>query len=728
MRHHSSSPMTRDLCERNGFKRSSRGVLLALISAAFAQSALANSGRVDFTMGSVTVTNGGGKVSPLAKGEEVRSGDKIVSGSDGRAQIRFSDGAYVSVQPNSEFDIKEYRFDGKTDGSESAVFALFKGALRTVTGLVGRVNRSKYQITTPTATIGIRGTGGVITVSNDGSTLVRGTSGVWTLSNNGGTLEIPAGTSGFAGANQNVPPAKTSDNPTVPPPEPVAPQLPVTVVQGEERTATGANAVFTTVLPNGPGYAIGNVSSLVGQVDPNTIIPADATFDNKGLTQFTFNGGARTVVFAGTLMEPGSNGTLAWGRWTGDLIDTSSSGVKTLTFGPNQGFHYVTGIPTAAASLPGTGIFTYDLLPGGATSPTFANGADAPGVLNTASLTGNFLSGDLSAHLVAAGAGLTFDGIAVNAKSTIGLPFSLSGTYTTSGCGLRTGCQLSVEGFFAGADAAFAGITYNFANTAQGSDLSGAAALGRTALVPSLLVSGAGFAAATVFDVCGDACNNADVSSTTTAVFDGAGQMTQFDLTGDATPTFNGTYALGANGANADFGTDGILAWGRWTGDITKDGAPFITYPDDSGLHYVTGTPTPVSSLPGTNSFTYNLIGATRPTYATTTGGIAQPGTLNSATLTGNFSSASVAVSLGAVDGNGATFNVAGATGSMNKATDGAPFTATGGTVSGTGCCVCSFNVSGFFAGVGATHAGISYVFSPSNAGPAFTGAAALKR
>jgi hypothetical protein len=80
------------------------GMLLALISAAFAGSALANSGRVDFTIGSVNVTNADGRVQPLAKGTEVKSGDKITSGADGRTQIRFSDGA-VTGSVNNVFNL-----------------------------------------------------------------------------------------------------------------------------------------------------------------------------------------------------------------------------------------------------------------------------------------------------------------------------------------------------------------------------------------------------------------------------------------------------------------------------------------------------------------------------------------------------------------------------------------------------------------------------------------------
>ena len=128
-------------------------------------------------------------------GTELDNGDTVRT-ADGRAQIRFTDGAYVSLQPNTEFAIKDYRYDGRNDGSERGFFALAKGAMRTVTGFVGRVNRNRYQITTPTATVGIRGTGGVIQVLNDGSTLVIGTSGIWSLTNPAGSIDVPAGISG----------------------------------------------------------------------------------------------------------------------------------------------------------------------------------------------------------------------------------------------------------------------------------------------------------------------------------------------------------------------------------------------------------------------------------------------------------------------------------------------------------------------------------------------------
>ncbi len=457
------------------FKLNSRGALLAMVSAALANPALANTGRVDFATGNVNVTHGDGRVQPLNKGAELRSGDKVVTGVDGRAQVRFSDGAYVSLQPNTEFDIREYRYDGRTDGTESAVFSLFKGALRTVTGLVGRVNRSKYQITTPTATIGIRGTGGLISVGADGSTLVTGTSGVWSLSNNGGTLDIPAGTAGFAGVNRNVAPQPSNQGPVVPPPQPTTTQDSTVFVQGNNVTAGGAPAGL--VLVSGPGYAIVDAKS-IGTGAVGSSASSNAVFDANGaLTQFDIGGAAPTVVAlaSGAQNEFGTNGILAWSRWTGNVTTTVGAGAPTTqTFGPNQGLHTVAGIPTAPASMPTSGVFTYNMI--GATSPTAANGLFAPGTLNSASLVGNFTTGSLSVNLDATVGGLSFIGTVSTGINNV---FSASGL-TTSGTGCAvSGCTMSVSGFFAGTGATHAGVTYNFSGNLTVGDVSGAAALQR---------------------------------------------------------------------------------------------------------------------------------------------------------------------------------------------------------------------------------------------------------
>src|SRR5258708_16270703 len=232
------------------FKQTCTRLLAALVSAACAGETSAAAGRVDFASGGATVAGPDGRQRPLAKGADLDKGDTVRTDAIGRAQIRFSDGAYVSLQPNTEFSIKDYNFQGKTDGSERGIFGLARGAMRTVTGLIGRVNRNRYQVATPTATVGIRGTGGQIEVLLDGSTLVSGTSGIWTLSNPAGTLDIPAGVSGKPPASPNQPPQHTSQGPSTGPAQPPTP--PTTSVQGNQTTASPRAAIGTLPLVHGP--------------------------------------------------------------------------------------------------------------------------------------------------------------------------------------------------------------------------------------------------------------------------------------------------------------------------------------------------------------------------------------------------------------------------------------------------------------------------------------------
>ena len=108
---------------------------------------------MDFAIGDVAAVNKAGQSRPVAKGAEIEEGETINTNS-GRTQLRFSDGAFVSLQPQSAFRIDQYRYDGKQDGSEKTFLSLLKGGLRTVTGLVGRSNKKNYQVSTTVATIG----------------------------------------------------------------------------------------------------------------------------------------------------------------------------------------------------------------------------------------------------------------------------------------------------------------------------------------------------------------------------------------------------------------------------------------------------------------------------------------------------------------------------------------------------------------------------------------------
>lgn len=464
------------------FRLNRSGLLLVLISAAFAGQAGAAAGRVDFAVGNATVVGTDGRSRPVARGTELDTGDTVRT-ADGRVQVRMTDGAFISLQPNTEFGIKNYRFEGKTDGTESAFYSLVKGAMRTVTGLVGRVNRNAYRVATPTATVGIRGTGGLIQILPDGSTLVQGTSGIWFLANPSGSIDIPAGVSGLAPADPKQPPKETSAVPTA---GPTPPTEYVPYAQGNDREEDGEPVITVTppastpLLQSGSGYmgtmAFGWFSSPQFTITPD----ATATFDATGRMTAIADSIGQNFANDGTpFFDFGNDGIIAWGRWTGRVSGKADiDGLLTVdeSYSQNQGFHYVVGLPTV--SMPQIGLATYNLL--GATQPTYIDGSSAPGTLTSGMLSVDFGQRSVGTNLnVAMPDG---NGYAIGGSATIAGNLFLATNFTgltvsgTAGNACSSSCNALVSGFFAGASAERAGLAYHINDFQASKDIVGAAA------------------------------------------------------------------------------------------------------------------------------------------------------------------------------------------------------------------------------------------------------------
>ncbi|HEY0846561.1 MAG TPA: FecR family protein [Noviherbaspirillum sp.] len=172
-------------------------------------------GRVQFVAGDVSLRDAAGKASRLQKGQEVNEGDTVLSGPNGSAQLKMIDGAIVAVRPGTEVKVIDYVFNDAEDGKESASLSLVKGGLRAITGVIGRTNKDKVKIATPTATIGIRGTdhepvvilpalAGAPTIAPPG-TYDKVNVGATSLTTDAGTAVIAANQVGFA-ASPTQPP------------------------------------------------------------------------------------------------------------------------------------------------------------------------------------------------------------------------------------------------------------------------------------------------------------------------------------------------------------------------------------------------------------------------------------------------------------------------------------------------------------------------------------------
>ncbi len=100
-------------------------------------------------------------------GEKLLNKDRVTTAINSKLQMIFSDETVVTLGQNSNFSIEKYLYE---ETQEPAVkFGLFKGAMRTITGKIGKIAPKKFIVKTKTATIGIRGTNFSVIVGEDGS-------------------------------------------------------------------------------------------------------------------------------------------------------------------------------------------------------------------------------------------------------------------------------------------------------------------------------------------------------------------------------------------------------------------------------------------------------------------------------------------------------------------------------------------------------------------------------
>jgi hypothetical protein len=115
-------------------------------------------GRVVVAVGEVEAERPDGSIRELARRAPVYEQDTVRTGASGRVQIRFTDGARMSLRPDTEMSYEEYRYQADQPQANLARMQLRRGGFRTVTGAIGSINRQAYRVDTPYAVIGIRGT------------------------------------------------------------------------------------------------------------------------------------------------------------------------------------------------------------------------------------------------------------------------------------------------------------------------------------------------------------------------------------------------------------------------------------------------------------------------------------------------------------------------------------------------------------------------------------------
>jgi plasmid stabilization system protein ParE len=177
-------------------------LLAALGGLTLAARAAETAGKVELVSGQVRVMDAAQAERPVKAGDSVREGESIVTGADGEIHLEMADGGTIAVRPNTRLRIAEYRARG--DDQDKGVFSLLAGGFRSITGWIGKFNPRSYQVRTPTATIGIRGTDHEPMVIPEGSgegeagTYDKVNAGATYIESEGTVVEVPEQRAAFA--------------------------------------------------------------------------------------------------------------------------------------------------------------------------------------------------------------------------------------------------------------------------------------------------------------------------------------------------------------------------------------------------------------------------------------------------------------------------------------------------------------------------------------------------
>jgi hypothetical protein len=114
-----------------------------------------SSGMVIASRGEViAMSNGGSR--ELKQGGFIYVNDEIMTSNRSFAVLQFTDGAKVTVRPDSTMIIEQYLYAG--NDSDEATLNLVEGGLRVITGAMAKSNPENYKVRTPVALMGVRGT------------------------------------------------------------------------------------------------------------------------------------------------------------------------------------------------------------------------------------------------------------------------------------------------------------------------------------------------------------------------------------------------------------------------------------------------------------------------------------------------------------------------------------------------------------------------------------------
>jgi hypothetical protein len=117
------------------------------------------SAKVVSVEGQISAVDTNGQRRVMVAGAGVFPGELVETEPGTKAVLAFRDESRVTLGASTRFRIDNFNFDAGNPGEGRFLVSLLRGSVRALTGLIGRANTRNVGFTTPTATVGIRGTG-----------------------------------------------------------------------------------------------------------------------------------------------------------------------------------------------------------------------------------------------------------------------------------------------------------------------------------------------------------------------------------------------------------------------------------------------------------------------------------------------------------------------------------------------------------------------------------------
>lgn len=244
--------------------------LFFLLGFLFACELFAANGTFIIVKNEINIQKKGGAKEVAKVGSTISAGDTVISGADSRAKIAMQDRNIITVLPNTKLVIEEYK---STDKDKNVKLSLLEGKVRNDVKEKYDNDKNKFQIRTPTAVAGVRGTKFITSYAIDTKTTevitLKGEVVVTKYSVNGTTAL------GTVTVNQGEKTAMGDD--TNPPSEPVnVPKTELreadkeTTAKKEPTNSSGTTVATETTLPPPPRPA---TSPTEGITQPSQLPP-----------------------------------------------------------------------------------------------------------------------------------------------------------------------------------------------------------------------------------------------------------------------------------------------------------------------------------------------------------------------------------------------------------------------------------------------------------------------